>query len=65
MATIQSEIDRIKENVKDAYTSLSNKGATMPSSQSSDNLASTIDSIEVADVSYDISTNTLTITLPS
>lgn len=64
MATIQSEIDRIKGNVEDAYTSLSNKGATIPSSQTSDNLASTIDSIEVADVTYDDSTGILTITTP-
>lgn len=64
MATIQSEIDRIKQNVSDAYASLSNKGATIPSSQTSDNLKSTIDSIQVADVSYDTSTSTLTITMP-
>lgn len=62
MATIQSEIDRIKQNVSDAYASLSNKGATIPSSQTSDNLKSTIDSLQVATVTYNGGTKQLTIT---
>ena len=62
MGTIQSEIDRIKQNISDAYTSLSNKGATIPSSKTSENLKSTIDTIKVSAVSYNSSTKTLTIT---
>lgn len=63
MATIQSEIDRIKQNVSNAFTSLSNKGATIPTSQTSDNLASTIDSLgDKATITYDGGTRTLTIT---
>lgn len=44
--SIASEITRISGNIADAYTSLSAKGATMPASQNSTNLADTIDSIQ-------------------
>lgn len=40
--SIQSEINRIKGNVADAYSALSGKGATLPATQNTDNLASTI-----------------------
>ena len=43
--TIASEIQRIKDNIADAYTSCQSKGATMPATQNSDNLADCIDSI--------------------
>lgn len=43
--SIASEILRISGNVADAYTACSNKGATLPVTQNSDNLASTIASI--------------------
>ena len=43
--TIQSEIQRIKDNIADAYDSCDSKGATMPESLTSDNLADCIDSI--------------------
>ena len=43
--SIASEITRITENIADAYTEANTKGATMPISQNSDNLATTIASI--------------------
>lgn len=43
--SIASEITRISGNIADAYTALENKGATMPSTQNSDNLADTINTI--------------------
>lgn len=43
--SIQSQINRIKANVAAAYTAAQSKGATMPSSQNSANLAATISSI--------------------
>lgn len=39
--SLQSQIDRIKQNVRDTYTVLESKGANMPASQTSDNLAET------------------------
>ena len=62
--SVQSEINRIKNNVSNTYTALSNKGATIPSSKTSDNLKSTVETLKVATVAYDSSTSTLTITLP-
>lgn len=47
--TIADEITRIQNNISDAYTSCNNKGATMPVTQNSDNLADTIDSIRTGD----------------
>ena len=44
--SIASEIQRIKTNIANAYTSASNKGATLPATQNSSNLASTIDTIQ-------------------
>ena len=43
--TIASEITRINNNIASAYTALSNKGATMPVTQDSANLATTVESI--------------------
>ena len=43
--TIADEIARIKTNILNAYTSCQNKGATLPETQNSANLATTIDSI--------------------
>lgn len=43
--SIQSEIDRIKNNVAAAYTAMEEQGATMPEEQNSDNMASTVLSI--------------------
>lgn len=43
--SIASEIERIKTNIMRAYTKLNEKGATMPSTQNSNNLTNTIDSI--------------------
>ena len=44
--SIASEIQRIKTNIANAYTSASNKGATLPATQNSANLSSTIDTIQ-------------------
>lgn len=43
--TIADEITRIKTNISNAYTACENKGATLPETQNSANLATTIDSI--------------------
>ena len=43
--TIASEITRINNNIASAYTACSSKGATMPSTQNSANLATCINSI--------------------
>ncbi len=43
--TIASEITRIKNNIAGAYTALSAKGATMPVTQNSANLATTVASV--------------------
>ena len=43
--SIANEITRISGNIAAAYTSLDAKGATMPATQNSENLADTIDSI--------------------
>ena len=43
--TIQSEIQRIKNNIADAYSTCERKGATLPSNQNSANLSATISSI--------------------
>lgn len=63
MSTIQEEIKRIKDNISDAYTSLSNKGATMPANKTSANLAQAIESIDTGNalVTYDSSKHTLVI----
>lgn len=43
--TIASEITRIKDNIAAAYTAAGNKGATMPVTQNSANLATTVASV--------------------
>lgn len=43
--SIASEISRINQNVANAYTACSNKGATLPQAQNSANLATTISNI--------------------
>lgn len=43
--TIASEITRINNNIADAYTACNNKGATIPATQNSANLATTIGTI--------------------
>lgn len=45
--SVQSEINRIKSNIEDAYDALASKGATMPQTQNSDNLAQTAQSINL------------------
>jgi hypothetical protein len=43
--SVQSEINRLKQNVNAAFTAIGNKGGTVPTSKVSGNLASAIDSI--------------------
>lgn len=43
--SIQSQIDRLKNAVGEAYTAAKKKGATMPSAQTAANLAATVQSI--------------------
>lgn len=43
--TIESEITRIQNNIAAAYTAASGKGATLPATENSDNLATCIGSI--------------------
>lgn len=43
--SVQTEIDRIKSNIANAYTKAQEKGAQLPEEQNSDNLADTIDTI--------------------
>ena len=45
--SIATEINRIKNNISDAYAKCQEKGAKMPTIQNSNNLAETINSIEV------------------
>ena len=45
--SVQSEINRIKSNIEDAYDALAAKGATMPQTQNSENLAQTAQSINL------------------
>ena len=43
--SVQSEINRLKQNVSAAFTAIGNKGGTVPSTKVSGNLASAINSI--------------------
>lgn len=43
----QTEIERIKGNIAATYSALEGKGATMPATQNSANLAATVQSVEV------------------
>ena len=45
--SVQSEINRIKSNIENAYDALASKGATMPQTQNSDTLAQTAQSINL------------------
>lgn len=60
--SVQSEINRIRKNLENAYALLNLRGATIPDKQVSDNLTNTIDSIKTADVQYDSDSKILTIT---
>lgn len=43
--SVQSEINRVKNNVASAYTAVAAKGGTVPSTQNSANLAAAVNSI--------------------
>lgn len=45
--SVQSQINRIKSNIEDAYDALAVKGATMPQTQNSANLAQTVQSLNL------------------
>lgn len=45
--SVQTEINRIKTNIASAYSKVSAKGGTLPSTQNSGNLATAIDSITI------------------
>ena len=49
--SIVTEINRIKQNIANAYTELQNKSATLPTAQNSANLANTISTISSSTVS--------------
>ena len=56
-------VNNVDTCIANAYTALSNKGATMPSTKNAANLATAINSLPTkATVSYNSTTNTLTIT---
>ena len=44
--SITSEVERIKTNIANAYIKASEKGATLPALQNSDNLPNTIQGIQ-------------------
>lgn len=48
--SVQSEINRLKQAISDAFTAVSNKGCTVPASKTSGNLASAIESIPVPQI---------------
>lgn len=64
--TIASEIQRIKTNIANAYDALENKGATMPATEDSANLASTVNTVStggtIESLSITPSTSAQTIT---
>jgi hypothetical protein len=51
--SIASEISRINHNIAAAYTACSEKGATMPVTENSDNLADTIATISGGGIPID------------
>ena len=55
--TIASEITRIQNNIAAAYTAASGKGATLPATENSDNLATCIGSIPSGGASTGLKVN--------
>lgn len=51
--SVASEINRIKSNIADAYTEAEAKGATMPATENSANLADTVASIPSSGIPID------------
>lgn len=58
--SVQSEINRLKQNVANAFTAVGNKGGTVPASKVSGNLASAINSIPLG-VTVQTKTGTLSV----
>lgn len=48
--SVQSQIDRIEQNVANTYSVLNDMGATMPSVQNTDNLPNTAESLKNIDL---------------
>lgn len=62
---IQDEMNRIKQNIENTYSILSNKGATIPTIKNSDNLAKTAETIPTSptiDAIYPIGSIYLSVT---
>lgn len=59
--TIASEITRIRNNIAAAYTALSDKGATLPATQDSANLADCVESVSSGETVYAINNTSETI----
>lgn len=55
--TIASEITRINNNISAAYSAAGNKGATLPATQNSANLASTIETISGSGTTLTVTNN--------
>lgn len=55
--TIASEITRINNNIAAAYTALSGKGATLPATQNSANLATTVASVPAGGTTLTVTNN--------
>lgn len=55
--TIASEITRISNNISAAYSAAENKGATLPATQNSANLASTIETISGSGTTLTVTNN--------
>ena len=56
--SVQSEINRLKQAVSNAFIAVGNKGGTVPASKVSGNLASAIDSIKTGvELNFDVVCN--------
>ena len=65
--TIATEISKLQENLANAYSTIEEKGATLPSAQNFDNLATTISSIPsatsyIAGTGIDITNDVISVT---
>lgn len=58
--SIASEIQQLQSNLSDSYTACQNKGATIPSDQNFDNLATCIGTIQTGGGGTTLITKTIT-----
>ena len=47
--SVASELERLRTNITNTYTALRGKGATIPTNQNADNLASTVNTLDIND----------------